>query len=153
VTEAPAQSFAALSAALTGFRVAELWGTGQVEPYLAAVLATVGDDVVARLLREGDEALGSPDPRQALQERVLDDDRLGPVARNVIVLWYLGQWDPLPQDWRNRFGASPLDVAGVVSPAAYRSGLVWRAIGAHPMGAEGPGYGSWATAPTLPAAG
>ena len=44
MTEAPAQSFAALSAALTGFRVAELWGTGQVEPYLAEVLATVGDD-------------------------------------------------------------------------------------------------------------
>ena len=149
MSNTPAQSFAALSAELTGFGVAELWGTGQVEPYLAEVLATVGDDVVAHLLREGDEALDSTDPRQALQERVLDDARLGPVARNVIVLWYLGQWDPLPQAWRNRYGASPLDVARVVSPAAYRSGLVWSAIGAHPMGAEGPGYGSWATAPPL----
>jgi hypothetical protein len=151
VSATPAQSFASLSAALTGFRSSDLWGTGQVEPYLAEILATVGDDVVAHLLREGDEALSSADPVKTLRERVLDDARLGPVARNVIVLWYLGQWDPLPQDWRNSYGASPLDVARVVSPAAYRAGLVWRAIGAHPMGADGPGYGSWATAPTLPA--
>src|SRR4029079_394665 len=53
VREAPAQSFAAISAALTGFRVAELWGTGQVEPYLAEVLATVRDGDDTRLPRNG----------------------------------------------------------------------------------------------------
>jgi hypothetical protein len=139
----PTRSFAALSAALTGFREAELWGTGQVEPYLDELFATVGDAIVARLLVTGDEALRTG----ALKERVLDDPDLGPVARNVIVMWYLGQWDALPGEWRNRHGASPLDVPRVISADAYAAGLVWRAIGAHPMGADPPGYGSWANPP------
>ena len=67
----------------------------------------------------------------------------------MIVLWYLGQWDQLPSDWRDRHGASPLDVAARVSADAFRAGLVWRAIGAHPTGAEPPGFGSWATPPAV----
>jgi hypothetical protein len=74
---------------------------------------------------------------------------LGPIARNVIVLWYLGQWDQMPRHWRDRQGASPADVAGVPSAAAFRAGLVWRAIGAHPTGANPPGFGSWATPPAV----
>ena len=152
MTDTPSDSFAALSAALTGFRTVDLWGTGQVDPYLDELLATVGEDVVARLLVAGEDALRSPDPTQALAQLLADDD-LGPVARNVIVLWYLGEWSPLPHEWRNRHGASPLDVSRVISAAAYRSGLVWKAIGAHPKGADPPGYGSWAEPPTLPATG
>lgn len=145
-----ARSFAALSAALTGFRAVDLWGTGQVEPYLDELIATVGEDVVARLLAAGDEALREPDRETAL-EKLLADADLGPVARNAIVLWYVGEWVPLPAEWRNRNGAGPLDVARVVSAAGYRSGLVWRAIGGHPKGADPPGYGSWAEPPTTPA--
>jgi hypothetical protein len=139
----PARSFAALSAALTGFREADLWGTGMVETYLDELFATVGDAVVARLLTAGDEALRTGE----LEALVLDDPDLGPVARNVIVLWYLGQWNALPGEWRNRHGASPLDIPRVISADAYAAGLVWRAIGAHPMGARPPGYGSWADPP------
>jgi hypothetical protein len=143
----PADSFVALSAALTAFREAELWGTGQVERYLDELIATVGDAIVARLLTTAEEALRAPDPTAALRELVMDDRDLGPVARNVIVLWYLGQWNALPNAWRNRNGASPRDVARVISADAYASGLVWKAIGAHPMGANPPGYGSWANPP------
>ena len=139
----PADSFVALSAALTGHREAELWGTGMVETYLGELIATVGDEIVARLLVTGQEALRTGE----LQRRVLDDPDLGPVARNTIVLWYLGQWNALPGEWRNRHGASPLDVPRVISADAYRAGLVWRTIGAHPMGADPPGYGSWANPP------
>jgi hypothetical protein len=139
----PADSFAALSAALTGYREAELWGTGMVETYLDELIATVGDAIVARLLVTGQEALRTGE----LQRRVLDDPDLGPVARNTIVLWYLGQWNALPNEWRNRHGASPLDIPRVISADAYRAGLVWRTIGAHPMGADPPGYGSWANPP------
>jgi hypothetical protein len=147
MTVSPAESFAALSAALTGFRQADLWGTGQVEAYLNELIATVGGEIVARLLAAGEEALGSPDPVAALQQLVLDEPDLGPVAQSTIILWYLGQWTPLPNAWRNRHGANPLDVARVISADAYVSGLVWPAVGAHPMGAKPGGYGSWAAPP------
>jgi hypothetical protein len=128
---------------LTGFRKVDLWGTGQAERYLEDVVGTVGDAIVARLLVTGGEALSTG----RLQALVLDDPDLGPVARNVIVLWYLGQWNALPNEWRNRNGASPRDVPRVISADAYAAGLVWRAAGAHPMGANPSGYGSWANPP------
>jgi hypothetical protein len=128
---------------LTGFREVDLWGTGQAERYLEEVIGTVGDAMVARLLVTGDEALHT----DRLQALVMDDADLGPVARNVIALWYLGQWNALPNEWRNRNGASPRDVPRVISADAYAAGLVWRAAGAHPMGANPPGYGSWANRP------
>jgi hypothetical protein len=143
----PVESFAHLSAALTGFRAAELWGTGQMQPYLDELLAIVGESIVAKLLVAGDLALQAPDPTAAIQALVLEDQDLGPVARSLIMLWYLGQWTPLPGDWRTRHGANPLDSARVISADAYVSGLVWPAIGAHPMGANPGGFGSWATPP------
>jgi hypothetical protein len=147
----PVDSFVALSAALTGFRATELWGTGQAETYLTELLDTVGEAIVARLLTTGAEALAANDPETALRERVMDDPDLGPVARNIIILWYLGQWNALPNDWRNRHGASPRDVPRVVSAEAYESGLAWKAFGAHAMGANPTGYGSWAEPPGTPA--
>jgi hypothetical protein len=148
VSTGPVDSFVALSAALTGFREVDLWGTGQVQAYYDELVATVGDPIVARLLAKGEEALRSIDPETELRLLVLDDDDLGPVARNLIVVWYLGQWDPLPREWRNRNGASPLDISRVISADAYVAGLVWPAINAHPMGAKPGGYGSWATPPS-----
>jgi hypothetical protein len=139
----PTQAFVALSAALTGFREVDLWGTGQAGRYLDELIRTVGDAIVARLLVTGGEAVRTG----RLQALVMDDRDLGPLARNVIALWYLGQWYALPNDWRNRNGASPRDVQRVISADAYASGLVWRAAGAHPMGAKPPGYGSWANPP------
>ena len=133
---APLERFVALSAELTGFREADIWGTGQARRHLDLVLSVAGDDVVARLLaRSAEQNLGDPD--------------LGPLARNVIVLWYLGQWDQMPRRWRDRHGASPADTAGVASAGAFREGLVWPAIGAHPTGAKAPGFGSWATPPSV----
>lgn len=114
-----------------------------VEGYLDELYATVGDAIVARLLTTGRLALRTG----RLKALVLDDADLGPVARNTIVLWYLGQWDALPREWRDRHGASPRDVSHVVSADAYAAGLVWRAIRAHPMGADPPGFGSWANPP------
>jgi hypothetical protein len=147
VSGTPAESFVALSAALTGFREVDLWGTGQAQAYLDELLATVGDGIVARLLATGEAALEAADPVAAIADTVMADADLGPVARNVIVLWYLGQWNPLPQAWRDRHGASPLDVSRVISAAAYSSGLAWIAAGAHPLGANPGGFGSWANPP------
>jgi hypothetical protein len=135
----PLERFVTVSAALTGFRAVDLWGTGQAGPHLRLVLSACGEEHVARLLAADPEDTGA----------ILADAELGPIARNMIVLWYLGQWDQMPRHWRDRHGASPADVAGVPSAAAFRAGLVWRAIGAHPTGANPPGFGSWATPPAV----
>jgi hypothetical protein len=135
MNEAAEARFLELSVELTGYDRVVLLGTGQLTEYLDEFLNIVDNDLVARLLActNAAEALADPD--------------LGPLARNLAVMWYLGQWDTLPSEWRNRNGASPRDVDHVVSAAAYREGLAWRAAGAHPMGAKAPGYGSWATPP------
>ena len=54
----------------------------------------------------------------------------GGAARRLIRLWYTGHWD-----------------GAMVSAAAYRAGLLWRAIGVSPPGAWPPGYGSWSLPP------
>lgn len=83
----------------------------------------------------------------AVRSRILLNDTLGPVARNLVVLWYLGQWNQMPADWRDVHGANAVDMTGFVSAEAYAQGLVWEAIGSHPQGAKMPGYGSWALPP------
>ncbi len=134
-------AFAELSARLTGFSTAELEGTGMVGPYLDTLIEIVGDADVAELL-------GAADPASGHNVRdLLADPRFGALCRNIIVMWYLGQWDQLPADWRAEFGASAADFSKVVSAQAYREGLVWPTIGSHPQGAKQPGFGSWALLP------
>ena len=133
----PLERFVALSAALTGFRAVDIWATGQAQAHLELVLAVAGDAVGARLLAADPDDVGA----------LLTDPDLGPLARNLIVLWYLGQWDQMPRRWRDRNGASPADAAHVASAAAFRAGLVWPAIGAHATSANPTGFGSWAAPP------
>lgn len=144
--------FLAVSEALTGYDRAELEATGLVEVYFDTLTGILGGAVVGDLLTAWGavvcEASGDEDAMLAgFKTRVLDDPKLGPVARNLTVLWYLGQWNQMPGDWRSTQGASARDLTHVVSAAAYREGLVWNAIGAHPMGAKQQGYGAWALPP------
>lgn len=138
--------FLALSSALTGFTEAELHGTGMIGTYIDVLADTVGDDVLARLCSAGAAAADTGTDR-ALQKHVLEDPCLGPVARCLTVLWYTGSWTQLPVEWRDRYGANALDTDRVVSARAYREGLMWPAIGAHPAGAKAPGFASWVAAP------
>jgi hypothetical protein len=87
------------------------------------------------------------DPDAAVGSAVLADRKLGPVARNVVLMWYCGTWRALPDTWRAVYGDSPLDVDHVVSAEAYQGGLQWVAAGAHPAGALQQGFGAWASAP------
>ena len=73
--------------------------------------------------------------------------RLGPLAKNLIRMWYVGNWEQLPAAWGDEFGAPANDQTKVVSAAAYQEGLVWRTIGSHAPGAKQPGYGTWAVRP------
>lgn len=134
------EEFVRLSARLTGFSRAELFGTGMVQPYWALLLQIGGERLVGQMLTQG----GSD---EAIAQRLLPDPDTGPLARNLTTLWYLGLWQQLPLQWRDRHGAHALDVTGYPSPEAYAQGLVWQTFDTHPQGAHPPGYGSWALPP------
>jgi hypothetical protein len=138
--------FLDLSVLLTGFGRVQLLGTGMLEHYLRAVDDVLPAGFLDELLAAYD-ALPADDREAAAGPTILDDPTLGPVARNLILLWYCGTWTELPEDWRGLHGTSPLDTHRVVSPASYLAGLQWVAAGAHPVGARQQGYGAWAVPP------
>lgn len=146
--------FLGLSATLTGYSRFRLLGTGQVEPYLSTLRTAVGEDVLGRLLTAfaevEREAAGDPVAHdRELRARVLSDELLGPVARHLIKMWFVGTWYELPQEWRDRFATREQLPTHVVSPASYTEGLLWPTIGANPPGAKGQGFGSWVGPPSI----
>jgi hypothetical protein len=146
------EQFLAFSADVTAFSVFQLRGTGQAEAYLAAVVGVVGEELVDDLLERHGRLLNRAEPGQLadlLRREIFSDERLGPVARNVVKLWFVGTWYELPAAWRETFGALESDVTFMVSAMAYTEGLLWPTIGANPPGAKGPGYGSWAAPPRI----
>ena len=151
------EAFLRLSSALTGFTPFSLRSTGQAEAYLATLRDVVGEATLGELLDAfggvAGEA-GGDDRDEAAFERglrreVLSHDKLGPVARHLIKLWYVGTWYELPREWQEAYGTGEGDRTFVVSPEAYTEGLLWPAVGANPSGAKPHGYGMWATKPHL----
>jgi hypothetical protein len=151
------EGFLELSRCLTGFGRVQLIGTGLTATYLRTLDAILPGGVLDELLdafrrlpagtdRDGTDRDGT-DRDTAVEATILADPRLGPVARNIILLWYRGTWSALPAEWRAAYGASPLDTDHVVSAESYQGGLQWVAAGAHPAGARQQGYGAWAVAP------
>jgi hypothetical protein len=137
--------FSQLSIQLTGFSLAELQGTGMMEVYYDELGLVSGRAIRRKYLnsRLGPGAL-------------LGDCLWGPLTRNVIRMWYLGQWHRLPAGWGSgQFSDKDLrgfdefgrNVDRIISPRAYKEGLAWRAVGVNPMGAKQPGFGSWKKAP------
>lgn len=145
--EGRAELFLDLSALLTGFDRTQLLGTGMVDEYRHALDTRLPPGVLDELLTAYGRLAPVDGQEAAVISVILDDTKLGPVARNVILLWYLGAWAGMPDDWRAAFGASSLDEHQVISGAAYQAGLQWLAAGAHPAGSAAQGFGSWATDP------
>jgi hypothetical protein len=124
------------------------------ELYLATVTDVVGTATVKELIAAFGHARHEAGDDEAALERllragILSDEKLGPIARNVIKLWFVGTWYQLPPDWRDAFGVPDRDVTFVASPTAYTEGLLWPTIDANPSGAKGPGYGTWAYPPRI----
>lgn len=145
-------AFLELSALLTGFELPDLLGTGMGAAYLEKLEAVIPPRLLERLWHTTAAVLAEhpreSEPRAEAVRRVIwGDPDLGPVARNILKLWYLGVWYPMPAHWRERNGSSTHDLMAVVSARAYQQGLVWPAIGAHPMGAKHPGFASWQLPP------
>ena len=144
--------FLRFSAEVAAFSEFELYGTGQAEAYYDAVIGVVGVGFLGELLdaydRIADRDRATRDAR--LRREVFGDPKIGPIARHIIKLWYIGIWYELPHEWTEAYGAIEANVEFTVSGAAYIEGLLWPAIGSHPSGAKAPGYGSWAEPPVIP---
>jgi hypothetical protein len=152
VAGARGEEFLAMSARLTGYGRVQLVGTGLTRSYLRAVDAALPAGVLDDLLRTfgrvlAQSASSGDDVEAYVASAILDDPMLGPVARNIILLWYCGTWTALSEDWHAAYGASHRDATHVVSAQAYQGGLQWTAAGAHPAGAGPQGFGAWSAPP------
>src|ERR1700739_4003520 len=146
--------FLEFSSEITAFTKFDLLGTGQAQKYLNAVTDVVGQPILEELLGAYDRLRTAKQPlrNDRLRREIFGDEKLGPIARNIIKLWYVGIWFELPRAWTQTFGALEKNVQFMVSASAYTEGLLWPAIGANPPGAKAPGYGSWAAPPQIPPA-
>lgn len=150
------EDFVAFSAVATGFSPFHLRGTGQVVRYLATLDDIVGEEITTGLLDAyrgvaRDAGDDSAAVQRGLRRDIFSDPKLGPVARALIKLWYVGTWYELPDDWREAYGQNEKDRTFVVSASSYTEGLLWPAIGANPSGAKPIGYGMWASPPLVDA--
>jgi hypothetical protein len=145
------EAFVAFSAEVTAFTPVEIRGTGMAERYLATVDGVVGQTITDTLLDVyGQISTEAAEERKyKLRQTVFGCEQLGPVARSIVKLWYIGTWYALPAAWQERFGPAG-DGTFVPTPDAYVEGLLWPAIGAHPPGAKAQGFGSWRLPPRIP---
>ena len=144
-----AQHFIGFSAEVTAFSAFDLYGTGHAEVYQSVVTRVAGEAVLTGLLDAYDRAVAASAEAataraataaadvtaarsRALAAEVFSDEKLGPVARNIIKLWYTGIWYELPTAWTDAFGALANDGTFTASPQAYPEALLWRAVGANP---------------------
>jgi hypothetical protein len=142
-------NFVGLSVILTGFSAGDLNPQFSPQPvaveYLQTLRAKVDEARVSQLLKTYQTIAAQfpldEQPAQ-VQAQILTDPQMGPVARNIIRMWYLSIWY---EGYEGQVsGFSP---GTVVSSNAYTKGLAWDAMQAHPMGYSEMHYGYWATAP------
>lgn len=143
------EQFLFLSVALTGFDEAELLGTGLLPEYQEQLVNVIGKAIsqelwtIAQNLADCDDN----DRESAIRRDLLASPKFGPIARNIIQLWYWGSWIELPPDWREQYGINDQDVTHFISAKGYQEGLVWKAMSTHPQGAKQGGFGSWSLPP------
>ena len=154
-TDTMYRDFLRTSALLTGYSSASLEGTGQAETYLFTLQTLGGPDATTALLSAACGLLDGGDPGEdgfddQVYAQIFDDPQIGPLATNLMRMWFIGAWYQMPDGWHDQYGGDPWAQSHMISPATYREGLVWHTIGAHPQGAKQPGFGTWAFPPPSP---
>ncbi len=129
------KTFLTISTYLTGYNEVELLGTGMLETYFNVFLEKFSPKTLHYFFAEVDEILlesaGDEDKiNAAIAARLIPDSAYDGIAKNIILVWYTGNWG-----------------SDVISTQSYQQGLMWDAAEAHPPGAKQPGYGSWANLP------
>ena len=117
-------AFIRFSSILTGYSPLKL-GAAAVAPTYYRLLETVlAPDIFGALIRSA-RAVALEDDRegQADVALLLKDRVLGPVLKNIILVWYTGTWNALPLEWQQQFGGPGENATRVVSPDAYKGGL------------------------------
>jgi hypothetical protein len=95
-------------------------------------------DRLERLLRKFEDGIkAGKDPEAAIREDILPDVELGPAAKVVLLLWYIGGIQNPAGDWE------------MASADQYYRALVWEAIGAHPPTLSNGYYGHWKYPPEM----
>jgi hypothetical protein len=144
------EQFLSLSVHLAGFDRAELEGTGLVQEYYQQVVGVIGETNANELWGIARNLSGYTGDELdiAIRRNLLSNPKFGPIARNIIQLWYWGSWIELPDTWRHQYGTNPQQYqTRFTSPTAYQEGLIWKAMHTHPQGAKQPGFGSWSRPP------
>jgi hypothetical protein len=153
MTNSDHEAITSLSVTLTGFSAFHLRGTGLIETYTKHLSNRMGPKAFNRLLAAHAEVSAATDATaqaRAMRHLILSDACLGPAARNLLKLWYVGVWHALPTEWHDRFGGALDDVDVVPCAASYTEGLLWPAIGTNPAGVKAQGYAMWAKPPRIP---
>jgi Membrane bound FAD containing D-sorbitol dehydrogenase len=129
----PPELFRSLSSVLTGEDVLD---TALSEEYRARLQRVYSLDLNALM-----STFSNLDPCSDVVvelDRLLDQNStLANVARQVIKVWYTGQFTE----------PDGTTIDGPKTPDQYRSGLLWKVIQAHAPGYTNGTYGYWATAP------
>lgn len=141
-------NFVGLSTILTGYTQDQLapavdsfglaqeylkWVTKHTDPQAFQQTLTTYANIAAQFPLPADQV-------QPVQQQILADATMGPIARRIIRLWYLSTWYTTEPPDQNLDGQ-------VVSMNAYIMGLAWDAAQAHPMGYSELHFGYWAVAP------
>jgi hypothetical protein len=128
------EDFIALSGVLTGNK--ELDRT-IAQQYLLKISADVHGHKLGDLLRTFREikAAGG-DVVKGISQRIMNDETLGPLAQQIIVLWYTSALHR-----KDNKGNDVWDFSN--DPNEYFSGLIWSVIHAHPLGLSGGYFGHW----------
>ncbi|MCY7296928.1 hypothetical protein [Alteromonas sp. a30] len=147
--------FYQLSAILTGYDEARLQGSGVGETYYEVLTTLIPSHILTQLQDTfcTIEALPKKALDSELRKQILANAMLGPVARNILKMWYTSIWYPMPTAWSkiyavpNQSEQKYQDVEFIISDDAYIQGLAWEAVHSHPMGAKQPGYATWSFTP------
>jgi Membrane bound FAD containing D-sorbitol dehydrogenase len=111
---------------------------GLAELYLERMREAVGSQLDDLLNRFQALVKAGHDPVVAVRDEILPDTVLAPVAKAVLLLWYIGGIQKTPNgDWEMQ------------SADQYYRALVWETIGAHPPTLSNGYFGHWKYPPEM----
>ncbi|MGZ4121899.1 MAG: hypothetical protein ACXVOI_01640, partial [Tumebacillaceae bacterium] len=133
-----------------GYSAFELHGTGVGAEYFHTLQKAIGNENLTAMLTTFRTSVEEPAAgdeaklEQLMRSEILTSPQFGPIARNIIQMWYVGNWNALPTAWYDTYYKTGTVLpTAVVSAQAYQEGLVWKAMESKPMGAKWPGFGTW----------
>jgi hypothetical protein len=101
------------------------------DAYFKRAGADLGAGFSALLDRFAAATAGGANPVDVIRTQILPDEKLGPAARTVLLLWYIGGIQNAAGDWEMQ------------SADQYYRALVWEAVGAHPPTLSNGYFGHW----------